>query len=97
MKQRVMAIARLLIALVFVWASLANAAGIDVLAFVDVLRYALSHPETLAAAVAIGWAWWKNENITDKAIRDAERNEVLSKIPDDFCEDEDGDDIDDPA
>lgn len=88
MKHRIIAIARLLIALVFVWASLANAAGIDPLAIIEVIRYALSHPEALAASAAIGWAWWKDENITERAIRDAERNKVLDDVPDDFCEDE---------
>lgn len=87
-KERVIAFARLGIALIFVWASIANAAGLDPLAFIEVLRYALSNPETLAASAAVGVAWWYNENVTDRAILDAERSKVLDKQESDFYEDE---------
>lgn len=87
-KERLIAIARLVVALAFVWCSIANAAGIDVLDFVEGLRYAISHPESLMAALMVGIAWWYNENISDRAIRDAERNKVLDNEPNDFYEDD---------
>ena len=94
-KERVVAIARLIVALTFVWCSIANAANIDVLDFVEGIRYAISHPESLMAAFMVGIAWWYNENISDRAIRDAERNKVLDNEPNDFYEDEEESDTND--
>ena len=58
------------------------------LAFAEVFRYALSHPETLLASILVGIAWWYNEDVTNKAILEAERNKVLENAPDDYYEDE---------
>lgn len=88
MKKRIIAIARLVAALAVTWVSIANAAGIDVLAVMEVLKYGITHPETLLASLLVGIAWWYNEDITNKAILNTERNEALEKAPDDFCEDE---------
>ena len=106
-KEIVVAILRLLVALALMWLSVANAAGIDVLAFMEVLKYALEHPEVLAAAIAAAYAWWKNENITEearmaqsylklwKSQRDmAGGEEDMSMDPDD-PEDDDGPEEDD--
>ena len=67
MKERLIAIARLIVAIMVTWAAIANAAGIDVLAVLEVLRYLFAHPETLMSALLIGYAWWCNENISTEA------------------------------
>ena len=86
MRERVLAFLRLLIALALVWGSIAKAAGIDVFAVVDVIRYSLENPEALAAAVTVGYAWWKNENVTERAIRNEERNRLLEAEDVDYYE-----------
>lgn len=88
MEKRLIAIARLIAALAVIWVSIANAAGFDVLAFVEVLKYGLTHPETLLASFLVGIAWWYNEDITDKAILNSERNKTFENDPADFGEDE---------
>lgn len=66
-KERLIAIARLVVAVMVTWAAIANAAGIDVLDVMEILRYLFAHPETLISAVTIAIAWWYNENMTTEA------------------------------
>lgn len=107
MKEKVIAIARLVVAVMVTWAAIANAAGIDVLAVMDVLRYLFAHPEVIIPAILIGIAWWFNENITTEAqmaqkymkLWKAQRNmaggeEDMSMDPDD-PEGDDGPEEDD--
>lgn len=66
-KERLIAIARLVVAVMVTWAAIANAAGIDVLDVMEILRYLFAHPEALVSAATIAIAWWYNENMTTEA------------------------------
>ena len=79
MKSRVIAFARLIAVFIFMYGTIANAAGIDVLKIIEVLRYILTHPEALLSAAFATIAWWYNEDVTDRAILRAERNKAIEE------------------
>lgn len=79
LKSRIIAFARLIAVFIFMYGTIANAAGIDVLEFIEVLRYILTHPEALLTAAFAAIAWWYNENVTDGAILKAERNKMIDR------------------